>query len=165
MGAEHTDADLPEGFTLSLALADAVPVLLFGLSAVVLGSRLGSPVFVTGSVVAFMGGAGKVLWKLLIAVGHRNVRWLSRQMRYMMPVGFALMLVGLVLRAGELPMVLDGLLRLPSMAFLLAWLACMVVMGYLAGHRDQGDARGNWVEQGVNSLGQACLLAALLLGA
>lgn len=152
-----------EGFTLSLALVDALPVALFCLSAVTLGSRLESPLFVVGAVVAFVGGAGKVLWKLLIAVVHRNMRWLSRQMRFVMPVGFALMVVGLALRAGELPALLGGLMRLPSLVFLLAWLVCMVAMGYFAGHRQQDDARDNWVEQGVNALGQACLLAALLL--
>lgn len=154
--------DIPEGFTLSLAVVDALPVILFCLSAIVLGGKLASPVFVAGAVVAFAAGACKVLWKLLIALAHRNVRILNRQMRYVMPAGFALMLVGLVLRAALLPAVLGGLVRLPSLAFLLGWIACMVAMGYFAGHRRQDDARSNWVEQGVNAVGQACLLVALL---
>lgn len=155
--------DIPEGFTLALALVDALPVVLFCLSAITLGSRLDSPAFVSGSVVAFAGGACKVLWKLLIATAHRDVRALSRQMRYMMPVGFLLMIVGLMLRASVLPELVGGLLRLPSLPFLLLWLVCMVLMGYFAGHREQRDARSNWLEQGVNTLGQASLLLALLL--
>lgn len=152
-----------EGFTLSLALMDAAPVVLFCLSAIALGSRLDSPAFVAGAVVAFAGGACKVLWKLLLATAHRDVPALSRQMRYVMPTGFLLMAIGLVLRVDLLPEVLGGLLRLPSAVFLVGWVACMVAMGYFAGHRDQRDARSNWIEQGVNTVGQACLLAAILL--
>ena len=39
----------------------------------------------------------------------------------------------------------------------------MCAMGHFAGHRNQGSARDNWVEQLTNALCQACLLAALLL--
>lgn len=40
VNANHTD--VPEGFTLSLALVDAIPVALFCVSAAVFGARLGS---------------------------------------------------------------------------------------------------------------------------
>ncbi len=155
--------DLPEGFTLALALVDAVPVALFCVCATVFGARVRSPVFVAGAVVAFAGGAGKVCWKLLIAVARRNVGWLNRQMRYVMPVGFVLMLVGAILKKDKVAVLLAGVAQLPSLAFLLAWVACMCAMCYLAGHRDQTSARSNWLEQCVNACGQATLLAALLL--
>lgn len=85
--------DIPEGFTLALALVDAIPVALFCASAAVL-ARLG---------------------------------------------------------------------QMPSLALVIAWVACMCAMGYFAGHRNQGSARDNWTEQLTNAAGQACLLAALLL--
>ena len=154
---------LPEGFTLALALVDAIPVALFCASAAVFGTRVQSPLFVAGALVAFAGGAGKVCWKLLIALAHKNVFWLSRQMRYVMPVGFLLMVAGAVTRASAATAVLTGLVRLPSLALLLVWVACMCAMGYFAGHRDQADARSNWIEQCTNACGQAALLAALLL--
>ncbi len=163
VGAEAAENNLPEGFTLALALVDAVPVALFCGCAAVFGARVQSPVFVAGAVVAFAGGAGKVCWKLLIAVARRNVGWLNRQMRYVMPVGFVLMLIGAVLNKDQVAGLLAGVAQLPSLAFLLAWVACMCVMGYLAGHRDQTSARSNWIEQCVNACGQAALLAALLL--
>lgn len=161
MSANRTD--IPEGFTLSLALVDAVPVALFCASAAVFGTQVGSPLFVAGSVVAFLGGAGKVAWKLLIALAHRNVPILSRQMRIVMPVGFLLMVAGAATRWGEAAAVLARLAQMPSLALVLAWLACMCAMGHFAGHRNQASARDNWVEQLTNALGQACLLAALLL--
>lgn len=161
MSTDRTD--IPEGFTLSLALVDAVPVALFCASAAAFGTRVGSPLFVIGAVLAFLGGAGKVCWKLLIALAHRNAPILSRQMRVMMPMGFALMVAGAAMRWGEAAVVLARLAQMPSLALVLAWLACMCAMGYFAGHRNQGSARDNWVEQLTNALGQACLLAALLL--
>lgn len=163
MPANDEKNDLPEGFTVALALVDAVPVALFCASAAVFGARLGSPVFVAGAAVALLGGAGKVCWKLLIALARRNVGWLSRQMRFVMPVGFALMLAGVALRPAAAMAALDALGRMPSLALVAVWLGCMCAMGYFAGHRDQGDARSNWTEQLTNALGQAALLAALVL--
>lgn len=163
MPAHDEKNDLPEGFTLALALVDAVPVALFCASAAVFGAQVGSRLFVAGALMAFFGGAGKVAWKLLIAVARRNVAWLGRQMRYVMPAGFALMLTGAAAHAGAAMAALARLGRMPSLALVAVWVACMCAMGYFAGHRDQGDARSNWIEQGTNALGQAALLAALLL--
>ncbi len=160
---EPAGTDLPEGFTLALALVDAVPVALFCASAAVFGARAQSPVFVAGAAVAFAGGAGKVCWKLLIAMARRNVAWLSRQMRYVMPVGFVLMIAGAAINHAQVAGLLASLAELPSLVFLLAWAACMCAMGHFAGHRDQTSARSNWLEQCVNACGQAALLAALLL--
>lgn len=155
--------DVPMGFTLALALVDAIPVALFCASATVFGARVQSPLFVAGAVAAFLGGAGKVCWKLLIALAHKNVFWLNRQMRFVMPAGFALMVVGAAVHAGASAAVLAGLTHLPSLALLLVCVACMCAMGYFAGHRDQTDVRSNWIEQLTNACGQAALLAALLL--
>lgn len=155
--------DIPEGFTLALALVDAIPVALFCASAAVFGAQVGSPLFVAGAALAFLGGAGKVGWKLLIALAHRNVPLLSRQMRVVMPVGFLLMVAGAATRAGQATAVLARLGQMPSLALVIAWVACMCAMGYFAGHRNQGSARDNWTEQLTNAAGQACLLAALLL--
>ena len=163
MNESDEKSAVPEGFTLSLALVDAVPVALFCASAVTFGRSLGSPAFVAGAVVAFLGGAGKVCWKLVIALARRNVSWLNRQMHIVMPVGFALMLAGIVMQREAAMVALDRLGQMPSLALVAVWLGCMCAMGFFAGHRDQGDARSNWIEQCVNACGQAALLAALVL--
>lgn len=162
-GRQRGGEDLPEGFTIGLALLDGVPVVLFCLSAILFGSRLGSPLFVCGAVLAFLGGAGKVCWKLLIAVARRNIPALSRQMRVLMPAGFILMLAGACTRIGALLPALSALVRMPAAAFLLGWLACMIVMGHLGRSRARDDAWSNWIEECVNSVGQAALLAAIIL--
>jgi hypothetical protein len=84
-------------------------------------------------------------------------------MRYVMPAGFALMVAGAVLDAAGTLGLLRVLVRMPSLPLVLAWLACMLLMGRFARSRDQLDARSNWIEQGTNALGQLALLCALLL--
>lgn len=98
-------------------------------------------------------------WKLVIALAHKNIPLLSRQMR----AGFILMIAGLILAGPATATTAAGLLRFPSAALLVAWVACMCTMGYLAGHRDQSSTRDKWHEQLVNATGQLCLLAAVLL--
>lgn len=163
-GNEQIDKGVvPEGFTLGLALVDAVPVLLFCLACITCGVRLHSSVFVAGAVIAFVGGAGKVCWKLVIALANRNLPLLSRQMRVVMPVGFALMLVGLLTSGLTMDAFVAGVTSFPTWAFLLIWIGCMCGMGWFAGHLDPTDVRSNWIEQLTNACGQAALLAALLL--
>lgn len=161
--ARAPEAPGHEGFGLGLALADAVPVALFSASAVVLAARVRQPLFVAGALLCALSGLGKVLWKLILAVRHADVGWLGRQLRYAMPTGFALMLVGAIASDVAWGEVLARVAAWPAWALLAGWLACMVAMGVLARTADQGDARANWVEQGVNALGQAFLLAAMLL--
>ena len=45
-----------EGFTLALALVDAVPVLSFGISMVIIASRFDSSLFMIGAILAVLGG-------------------------------------------------------------------------------------------------------------
>ena len=86
------DAEVPEGFTVTLALEDAVPVVLFCLAIISMGRAIQSPLFVLGASIAFAAGALKVAWKFVMALGHRNIPLLSCQMRYVMPLGFLLMM-------------------------------------------------------------------------
>ncbi len=154
--------EIPEGFTLALALVDAVPVLLFCGAAVLFGTKIESLPFFLGAILAFMGGAGKVAWKLTIALARKNVTWLGRQMRITMPIGFLLMLLGCALCGNATIRVVTSLGKMPSIAFMLIWLICMCAMSYFAMHRDQTNARDNWTEQLTNAVGQGALLLAIL---
>ena len=161
---ETGEAPVPEGFTLSLALVDALPVLLFCAAAIALGCKLNSALFLVGAFLAFLGGAGKVAWKLVIALAGRNIPWLGRQMRFTMPLGFLIMLLAMVVQGPAAAAVLVGFTRTPALVFVLLWFACMCAMGYMAKHNDQADARSNWIEQLTNAFGQAMLLIAVLVG-
>ena len=71
-----TKDTIPENFTLSLALVDALPVLFFGGSMILIGLLFGSPLFLIGAALCFWAGAAKVLWKIIVLTktsppGHR----------------------------------------------------------------------------------------------
>ena len=100
-------------FTLSLALVDALPVLFFGAAAAMLGVKLRSALFIVGAALCLLAGAGKVAWKLLLALRGKDVAILGAQLRYVMPAGFLLMLLGAFLAERETVRTLlhDGRLR------------------------------------------------------
>lgn len=157
------DAEVPEGFTVTLALEDAVPVVLFCLATISMGRAIQSLLFVLGASIAFAAGALKVAWKLVMALGHRNIPLLSRQMRYVMPLGFLLMAIGLIVQRGAAGALILRMLELPSLPFTLAWAALICLMVHFARTKDQLDSASNWKEQGTNSAAQLAFLVSVLL--
>ena len=162
--AGQTDA--AAGFTLGLALVDAIPVLLFGMSMAVVGLKLRSALFVLGAAASLLAGCGKVAWKLLLALRQRDVSWLNRQFRYLMCAGFVLMLVAVVaaavsgsLRLGALAAALTGM---PAIVFFALALCGFAALGVLGATLDGSTARDNWAEQLVNTFAQAMLLAGVI---
>lgn len=153
-----------EGFTLKLALADAVPVLFFGGSCIVLGLLFGRPLFLAGAVLMFLAGLGKVLWKLLLAVKKKEIPALSRQFRCVMPAGFFLIVLSLILNAKSLSLekILAGVTGFPSCVFFILGFCGMIAMGVLGKKLDQSKARNNWIEQCTNAAAQGCIFLGLL---
>lgn len=151
-------------FTLSLALVDALPVLFFGVAAAMLGVKARSAVFLIGAALCLLAGAGKVVWKLLIALRGRDVAFLGAQLRYVMPAGFLLMMLGAFLaERGTLRTLLHAAARLPSAAFFALTIVGMIAMVVCAKRFDRFDVRANWIEQGINAAAQACALIGVLL--
>ena len=156
---------VPVGFTLSMALMDCLPVAFFGVGAGVLATRFDSTLFRVGVVLVVLAGVLKVSWKLVLALARRDARFLNRQMRYLMPVGFVLALVSLVVDRAKwsLVAVLAHVTAMPSLLFLVAGVAGMFLMGWFARHLDGRDAKANWREQAVNGISQLCIMLAIVL--
>lgn len=160
------DGRMNEGesrFTWQMAVVDALPVLFFGIAAMVLGKKLSSVVLVAGAAVCVLAGAGKVAWKLLIALAEKDVPVLGSQLRFLMPVGFVLMIAGAATSRRDLLLGLAAsALSLPSLAFFV--LAAVGICGMVACARrfDRYDVRGNWIEQCINAAAQGCLLLGVL---
>ena len=184
-----------EGFvyTVPMALTDYIPVVLFGISALLLcrdlKNKMTKGVFVTleiGAIVAFLAGFFKASYKLLIATGvgelaFLNDSFLPLQSSGLLLTGLALVLM-LALRKrsaalmapmtmGFISMMVIGLggmcaslgivsakmkKKILIPVFILCFF-CYMGMGYLASKKD-GSAASNWIEQGVNTLGQILLL-------
>ena len=152
-------------FTLSLALVDALPVLFFGAAAAMLGVKLQSALFIVGAALCLLAGAGKVVWKLLIALKGKDVAFLGAQLRYVMPLGFLLMLFGAFFAEdGSVRTLLHAAVRLPSAAFFALTIVGLIAVVVCARKFDRFDVRANWIEQGINAAAQACAqIGALLL--
>ena len=162
---QMTKDTIPENFTLSLAAVDALPVLFFAGSMILIGLIFSSPLFLLGAGLCFWAGAAKVLWKIIVAARKKNIWWLFLQMRIVMPIGFVLMLLAVILnlKAIDISTVLAAIVSLPSVFFFAAGLIGMILMGMFASKLDSSDLRSNWIEQITNALAQAAFFFGILL--
>ena len=155
-----------EGFTLGLALVDAIPVLSFGISMVILASRFDSPLFLIGASLSVLAGCCKVAWKLVLGMKQKDLKWLNKPFVPMQATGFLLILLSLILGFKKISWsgIFAAVTGLPSFLFFVCWIGCMFAMSWYRKHRFQrNDARSNWTAQIINALGQTCLLLGLLL--
>ena len=160
-----TKDTIPENFTLLLALVDALPVLFFGGSMILIGLLFGSPLFLIGAALCFWAGAAKVLWKIIVVTKKKNIWWMFLQMRIVMPLGFVLMILAVILNrnAINLSAVFAAIVSLPSVLFFAVGVIGMVLMGVFAAKLDPADVRSNRIEQLTNTLAQAAIFVGILL--
>lgn len=154
-----------EGFTIGLALVDAIPVISFAVSMVLIGIRFDSPVFMIGAALSVIAGCCKVAWKLVLGIWKKDLRWLNKPFVPMQASGFLLMLISFILGFGRISWagVLAAVTGLPSILFFVAWLGLMGFMGWFRKHKfSNEDARSNWTAQIINAVGQTCLLLGIL---
>ncbi len=163
--SQNTTDNKYEGFTLTLALVDALPVLFFGGSSILIGLIFKSPLFIIGACLTFLAGFFKVLWKVILGVSGKDVPILNKQMRIVMPVGFLLMLISLIVDRKKIsfPGMWAAITGFPQIIFFILWVLGMVGMGVLAKKLDSSVAKNNWIEQCVNGTGQLCLFIGLLI--
>ena len=160
-----TKDTVPEDFTLSLAIVDALPVLFFGGSMILTGLLFKSSLFLIGALLCFWAGAAKVLWKIIVVTKKKNVWWLFLQMRIVMPAGFVLMILSVILNLKRINLsaILTDVTSLPSAVFFLIGVIGMILMGIFASKLDSSDVRSNWIEQLTNAVAQASIFVGILL--
>jgi hypothetical protein len=154
-----------EGFTLGLALVDAIPVLSFGISMVIIASRFDSPLFMVGAALSVLAGCCKVAWKMVLGIGKKDLRWLNKPFVPMMASGFLLLLVSIIIGFGKISWAAVGaaIISFPSLLFFLLWVGLMGFMGWFRKHKFRNDdAKSNWTAQIINAIGQTCLLLGIL---
>ena len=154
-----------EGFTVGLALVDAIPVLSFGISMVIIAGRFDSPLFLIGAILSVLGGCCKVAWKLVLGITKKDLRWLNKPFVPMMATGFGFLLGSLLTGLGRIDWaaVLTAVTSFPSILFFIAWIGLMGFMGWFRKNKFQNDdAKTNWTAQIVNAIGQTCLLLGIL---
>ena len=190
-------------FSIPMALVDYIPVLFFGISALLLQQDLYNKMckgcyalFAAGTINVFCAGFLKATWKLLYAAGICDFAALNTMFMPVQSIGFLLIGLGLVgmfckkncgVTALAAPPLFSGtfvfigmmvaglgclcaclsvlaakLKKIPAIVlFVLAFVGSMG-MGYMSS-RDSTSALINWIEQGINTLSQGCLMAGVLL--
>ena len=154
-----------EGFTIGLALVDAIPVLSFGISMVIIATRFRSPLFMIGAALSVLAGCCKVAWKLVLGITKKDLHWLNKPFVPMQASGFLLMLVSFALGFRKISWggVLAAITSMPSVLFFLLWIGLMGFMGWFRKHKfSNEDAKSNWTAQIINAVGQTCLLLGIL---
>ncbi len=157
-------ADLA-GFTLSMAIVDCLPVLFFCVSSGILAYRFDSILFRIGITLVILAGALKAGWKFVIALMHRDIPFLSRQIRYLMPVGFILMISALFIDHSRwsIDIVIRHLTHIPAVFFFILGVLGLIFLAWLAKSQNNRDAKANWKEQIINSFSQCCIMLGILL--
>ena len=154
-----------EGFTLALALVDAIPVLSFGVSMVIIAGRFDSPLFMIGACLSVLAGCCKVAWKLVLGIAKKDMRWLNKPFLPMQITGFGFIIGSLLTSLNKINWhgVLSAITALPSLLFFLVWIGLMFFMGWFRKNRfKHDDAHSNWTAQTINAVGQTCLLLGIL---
>lgn len=86
------------------------------------------------------------------------------QMRYVMPLGFLLMIVSLITNRHSIRLeaILAGVLSIPSVLCFAGGVAGMALMMYFAFNLDSSDLKANWIEQLTNGISQMLIFLGLL---
>lgn len=155
-----------EGFTLALALVDAIPVVLYSISMILIAVLFRSPLFILGAVISALAGCMKVSWKLVLGISGKNLSWLNKPFLPIQITGFLMMLVSFLLNMEkiDLPGVLAAMSALPAVIFFSLWLILMGSMSWFRRTKfDRNNAKHNWIAQIINCCAQASLLCGILL--
>lgn len=150
---------VPEGFSYALAAVDLLPVIFFGGTGVLLGLIVESPVVGIAASLCFVSGLFKVLWKFIVIAKRKNVWWMFLQMRILMPIGMAALILGLCLSESHKG---AHFLQFPQVLLFALGIGGMGLMGYLGTHLDSADPKSNWIEQLTNTFAQMCIFAGVL---
>lgn len=159
-----TNNNIPSGFTMSLALVDAIPVLLFSASVIVLALRFNSVLFIIGAVCSAFAGACKVLWKIIIAAKKKNVGVFNKLFKPFMFGGFALVLLSVILNMHriDLASIWAAVTGVPAVFFFVIGIVGMTAMAVMGARLDKNSAKNNWIEQCTNSAAQLAFFLGII---
>lgn len=154
-----------ENFPLSLAMFDALPVIFFSISVIIIAMNYRNALFITGSILCTLAGIGKVVWKIIIAGTRKDISILNRQLRILMPVGFLLIIIGIIMGAGNIDFswLMTAILSFPAVVFFAITVIGIILMTIFAFKLNSTKLSSNWIEQITNALAQGSLLAGILI--
>lgn len=162
---EQNNENIYKDFTLTLALVDAVPVILFSITCVIIGSAFNNLLFLIGAFMAIAGGACKVLWKVFLSTIHKDIRFLNRPLFIvLMSGGFLLMVLSIILSASRISWkaFMSAVFSFPALLFFALGILGLCAMTIFFKKHDKTDVKNNWVEQITNCFAQAMILIGVI---
>ena len=154
-----------EDFPLSLALFDALPVIFFGVSMMLIALMFKSALFIAGAAVCTLSGIMKVIWKIIIASSKKDISPLNKQMRVLMPIGFIMIICGAVISRGQFDFsrFAHKAIQIPNIIFFIITIIGMMLMSIFATKLDSTKRRSNWIEQITNAIAQLSLMIGIII--
>jgi len=157
-------------FTVPLALADIVPVVLFAATTAIITVDTQNAVFGAGAAFSVLACVFKILWKFSMALNKKDFRTLNKLFVPLQLIGFLLMMIGIltmfVSGTVTLPWVRDNFISVPAIVFLCFGIVGLCLMGVVRNQYSKEefdtDAAPNWIAEGVNIFAQASFLMGIL---
>lgn len=84
-----------EHFSLSLAIFDTIPIIFFCGNAFLISKHVSNYPFMIGITIIILAAIGKVIWKLVKSIFHKDLQILNRHFLPIMISGMCTMLIGL----------------------------------------------------------------------
>lgn len=156
---------IPEDFNLTLAIVDAIPVLCFFISIILISSIFKSKLFLLGAILMLCAGLSKVLWKMIVATKKKNIWFLFIQMRTIMPLGLILLIISLIINKEliNFDLIIQSIISLPQLIFFVIGafaMALMLIFGFVL---DASKVKNNWIEQTTNIIAQLSFLIGIII--
>lgn len=164
-----------EGFTVSMALVDALPVIFFSATIFMIalalkGSGITFWVCIIGAIMIIISGLCKVLWKLLLGLKVGDVKILNKIFVPFMAGGFLITVVGVIIgtitKAIKWGAVIHAMTSLPAIIFFIFGIFALCAMGVLRSSKKREDfnkdAKKNWIAQFTNAFAQGMVMLGTL---
>jgi len=154
------------GFTLGLALLDAVPVIAFGVDMISLSKPLQSSLFLIGAILAMLGGVCMVLYKIILAICKKDYPICKKMFPFFMGSGWVIMIVATIIKRKliSLPGIWKAICTMPAcIFFILGLLFFVAFIVYFKTKFNADSAKDNWVEEILNAGAQLCMMIGVLL--
>ena len=155
-----------EGFTLGLALMDAIPVVAFGIDMALLAKPLGSTLFLAGAVVSLLAGSCMVVYKLLLALAGKEVPGLQKMMPIGMTAGWVMMIAALIINRSKISLagIWSAVSSMPACIFFIMGIAFFAAfITYFKTKFNADSAKDNWIEEILNAGTQVFILIGVIL--
>ena len=152
-----------EGFTVALALVDAIPVLFFGGTMILISKIFDSPLFFIGAALSLLAAVGKVAWKFILGLKKKDVKFLNKAFMPTQCVGWVIMIIALILGRKKLnfPAMGAAIISMPTLVFFIIGVLGMAGMVYLK-KNFKNTAKENWIAQCTNAVAQICIFLGFL---